>query len=378
MTGAGQAAVVRLITRLNVGGPARQALTLTRDLRHRFPTVLAAGRPTESEGEMSDPDVEVRHVPLVRPLNPEADARAFTAVRRLLGTVRPAILHTHMAKAGTVGRSAALSVRPRPRTVHTFHGHVLEGYFSPAVQRAFLAVERQLARHSDALVAVSTEIRDDLLALGIGRPSQFHVIPLGFDLSAFLGIGGPTGQLRGSLGIGPDVPLIGAIGRLVPIKDMGSALEIVARLDGVHLVLVGDGECRPQLEAQAHRMGLADRVHFTGWWDVPAALADVDVVLLTSRNEGTPVALIEAAAAARPVVATKVGGVPLVVEDGVTGWLGAAGDTEGLAGLVARLLESPDTRRAMGAAGRNRVAERFRKERLLADVTALYDELLGW
>ena len=371
------ARVLRLVTRLNIGGPARQALLLTKELQDRFPTVLAAGRPTETEGEMSDPDVAVRYVPLVRPLHPQADMQALGAVRRLLLETHPAIVHTHMAKAGLVGRVTAATVRPRPRTVHTFHGHVLEGYFRPAVQRTFIEIERRMAAHTDALVAVSEEIRDGLLELGIGRPAQYQVIPLGFDLSPFSAVDGPTGLLRKTLALDADVPLVGVIGRLVPIKDLGTAIAAVATLEGVHLVFVGDGECRPELEAQAKAVGVGDRVHFTGWWDVPAALSDVDVVLLTSRNEGTPVSLIEAAAARRPVVATCVGGVPLVVEDGTTGFLAPAGDPEALAAHIERLLASPQLRRSMGEAGQQRVMDRFSKQRLLRDVSALYTGLLS-
>lgn len=370
--------VVRLITRLNVGGPARQALLLTRELQDTFPTVLAAGRPSASEGEMSDPDVTVRHVPLVRPMHPPADMQALWAVRRLLLETRPAIVHTHMAKAGAVGRAVARSVSPRPRTVHTFHGHVLEGYFSASVQRVFVELERRLAGQTDALVAVSDEIRDALLDLRIGRPEQYRVIPLGFDLSSFTAVDEPTGVLRKSLGLDADVPLVGVIGRLVPIKDLGTAIAVVTRLPGVHLAFVGDGECRADLEEQVRQLGVADRVHFTGWWpDIAGALSDVDVVALTSRNEGTPVSLIEAAAAGRASVATRVGGVPLVVEDGVTGYLAGAGDVDGLATLIAKLLAEPETRRAMGRAGRRRALDRFGKDRLLADITALYSELAG-
>ena len=378
MTDRRRPGVVRLITRLNVGGPARQALLLTRELQDTFPTVLAAGRPSASEGEMSDPDVAVRHVPLVRPMHPQSDMQALWAVRRLLLETRPAIVHTHMAKAGAVGRAAARSITARPRTVHTFHGHVLDGYFSASVQRVFVELERRLAGQTDVLVAVSDEIRDALVDLRIGRPEQYRVIPLGFDLSSFTAVDEPTGVLRKSLGLGLDVPLVGVIGRLVPIKDLGTAIAVVARLPGVHLAFVGDGECRAELEAQVRQLGVADRVHFTGWWpDIAGALSDVDVVALTSRNEGTPVSLIEAAAAGRAAVATRVGGVPLVVEDGVTGLLAGAGDDEGLATLIAKLLAEPGTRRAMGQAGRRRALGRFGKERLLADVTALYSELSG-
>jgi glycosyltransferase involved in cell wall biosynthesis len=283
-----------------------------------------------------------------------------------------------MAKAGALGRTAALTVRPRPRTIHTFHGHVLEGYFTPAVQRGFILAERALARTTDVLVAVSTETRDELLDLRIGRPSQYRVIPLGLELDAHYLVDEGRGTLRGRFGLGTSVPLVGIVGRLVPIKDVRSAIAAVAMLPGVHLAVVGDGELRAELEQQVMDAALIDRVHFTGWCqDIPAVMSDLDVVLLTSRNEGTPVALIEASACARPVVATDVGGVASVVLDGYTGYLRRAGDVAGLADSLATLLEDRELRRRMGEAGRAHVVSRFGGERLVADMAELYDELLA-
>jgi glycosyltransferase involved in cell wall biosynthesis len=374
--GGGPPRVLRLITRLNVGGPARQALLLSRHLPPEFPTTLAAGTPTAAEGELTDDQVEVRRVPLVRPLRPDIDARAVVAVRRLLRETGARLVHTHMAKAGTVGRSAAWSVHPRPRTVHTFHGHVLDGYFSPAVRRTFIEIERRLARGTDVLVAISDEIRDELLDLRIGRPDQYRVIPLGFDLAPFFAVDGQRGDLRRRLNLGPDVPLVVALGRLVPIKDHLTLFEAMARVPDAHLAVVGDGELRASLEARVAQMRLGDRIHFTGWMtDVASVLSDVDVVALTSRNEGTPVSLIEAAACGRASVATKVGGVGMVVEDGVNGYLTRPGDAVGFAAAVERLLAEPETRRGMGLAGRERVRQRFSQERLLSDIRALYSEL---
>ncbi len=376
--------VLRVITRMNIGGPARQAILLTKGLRADFPTVLAAGRPASSEGELTDPDVPVLAVPLVRPVSPATDLRGLGAVRRLLRDTNPGLVHTHMAKAGSVGRLAALSLldrRGRPKLVHTFHGHVLQGYFGPSQQRAFIGLERVLARRTDALVAVSPEVRDELLELRIGRPEQYRVIPLGFDLGPLLAVGGPdvrSGELRSALGLARDVPLAGTVGRLVPIKDHATLFSAVAQVPGLHLAVLGDGELRSALESLAGELGIAGRVHFTGWWmDVPAALSDLDVVVLSSLNEGTPVALIEALAAGRPVVATDVGGVRHVVQDAETGWLCRAGDANGLCLLLGRVLAQPQVAQVMAEEGRRRVAERFGSGRLLADHRALYSELLG-
>ncbi|MDQ4088942.1 MAG: glycosyltransferase [Actinomycetota bacterium] len=369
--------VLRVITRLNVGGPARQALLLSRALAPEFETTLAAGVPAVGEGELSHPAVPVVAVPLVRPVHPPSDARALFALRRLLSARRPALVHTHMAKAGTIGRLATRRSAWRPRTVHTFHGHVLDGYFGNRVSRMFAETERSLARHTDVLVAVSAEIRDQLLDLGIGRPSQYRVIPLGLELDPFLAVERPSGVLRDRLGLAPDTPLVGVVGRLVQIKDHLTLLRALEDLPGVHLAVLGDGELRASLEAESAQMGMAGRVHFAGWWtDMAAAVSDLDVVALTSRNEGTPVALIEAAAAGVPVVATDVGGVRTVVEHGMTGLLAGPGDVETVRAHLTRLLADRSERVRMGRAGRDRVRYRFGQSRLLDDVRALYAELL--
>jgi glycosyltransferase involved in cell wall biosynthesis len=369
--------VLLLVTRMNIGGPAGQVLQLAKGLAGDPRVQVAAGRPPEQEGELVDPEVPVTRAPLVRPVRPITDVRALVAVRSLLRRAEPGVLHTHMAKAGTIGRLAALGMRARPRLVHTFHGHVLEGYFGPGQRAAFLRTERLLARHTDVLVAVSPEVRDELLDLGIGRPSQYRVIPLGLDLDKLLAVGGRSGQLRASAGVGADVPLIGVLGRLVAIKDHATLFHAVAAIPRAHLAVLGDGELRSSLVALARQLGIAERVHFTGWWaDVPAALSDLDVVVLSSRNEGTPVALIEALAAGRPVVATGVGGVRSVVQDGETGWLCPPGDPTRLAQLVERVLDRPLDAARMAAEGRLRVADRFGRVRMLTAHRQLYRELL--
>lgn len=372
------------MTRLNIGGPASQAILLAKRLAPEFPILVAAGKPRQTEGEIVDPDVLVRRVPLVRPIRPLSDLWSLGSVRQLISEIHPPLVHTHMAKAGALGRLAALSSRPvrsRPRLVHTFHGHVLSGYFPGPQEKAFLQLERALAGHTDLLVTVSPEVRDELLDLGIGKPAQYRVIPVGLDLEACLAVGtpgGPPGRLRSVLRLAADIPLVGVLGRLVPIKDHATLFAAMAALPRAHLAVLGDGELRPTLEALARQLGIAGRTHFMGWWrDVPSALADLDVVVLSSRNEGTPVALIEALAAARPVVATDVGGVRHVVQDGETGWLCAAGDPGSLAALLQRALADPQVSARMAHEGRRRVTERFGSARMLADHVALYRELLG-
>ena len=369
--------VLRLITRLNIGGPAQQALLLTKGLGSGYESILAAGEAPEIEGEMSDPAVTVARIPLVRPIEPLTDMRALRAIRSLVREFQPHLLHTHMAKAGLLGRLAVRRSAVRVKTVHTFHGHVLDAYFRPSVQRSFVEIERRLARRTDALVAVSEEIKDTLLGLGIGAPHQWTVIPLGLDLSSFFSLEGPSGVLRSRIGIPENVPLIGILGRLVDVKNHLMAFRVVERLAGVHLAVIGDGVLRAELEETVAALGLTERVHFTGWWMGTAdALSDLDVVILTSKNEGTPVALIEALASRVPVVATEVGGVASVVKDGVTGILVPREDDEAMSGAVERLLAAPQQRISMGSEGRRFVEGRYGSERLVQDIRDLYDRLL--
>lgn len=366
--------VVRMITRLNIGGPARQALLLTKELRQEWPTTLVSGAAPEHEGELTDPDVKPVRIPLQRSLHPARDPAAFVASRRIMKRVEPAIVHTHMAKAGVIGR---LTSPPGARRVHTFHGHVLSGYFSSAPERFFVRVERALAKRTDILIAVSPQVRDELLELEVGDPDRFRVVPLGFDLTPHLAVDAPSGVLRAALGLDGSTPLVGAAGRLTAIKDYATLIRAIASLPGVHLALLGDGAERGPLIRLATSLGIEDRVHLPGWWrDMAAAWSDVDVVALSSLNEGTPVSLIEALACGRPVVATDVGGVAFVVEHGRTGLLTPARVPEALATGIESVLSDVALAKRLGTAGKSDVEVRFGRERLVADIRALYSELI--
>lgn len=379
--------VLRIIARLNVGGPALHASLLTERLDPaRYDSTLAAGavEPTEADYLALHGRTLPRLVPirgLGREIRGTQDLAALGALVALVRRLRPHIVHTHTAKAGTLGRLAARLCRV-PVVVHTYHGHVLRGYFSPAKTRLFVAIERTLARLTDALVAVSPRVREELLDLGIGRAHRFEVVPLGLDLERFASSEQLRGELRHELGIDATVPLAGIVARLAPIKAHEVLLD-AARLLGARpvppqVVIVGDGERRPALEARAAADGLRGRVHFLGWRaDLPRIYADLDVVVLCSRNEGSPVALIEAMAAGRPVVATRVGGVPDVVTDGETGLLVPQDDPPALAQAIARVLDDGELARRLGAAGRPRAVERFGAARLVRDIDALYARLLS-
>lgn len=369
--------VVQAITRLNIGGPARHVLDLDAGLRDRYSMIIAAGTAPEPEGELRGADAEIHRLPLVRSVAPHLDLVAVARVRRLLRSRRAAVVHSHMAKAGTVARIAAATLRPAPSTIHTFHGHVLSGYFSRPSEQVFTSIERQLARRTSLLLAVSGEIRDELLDLGIGTSSQYEVVPLGLHLDPHLAVTSPTGWLRRGLGIHPRTPLIGVLARLAPIKDHRTLLEAMALVPQAHLAVLGDGELRTELEALAERLGIDGRTHFLGWCtEVSRALADLDVVVLTSRNEGTPMSLIEAGAAGRPVVATDVGGVRRVVLDGRTGLLVPTADPGAVAAAVRSLLADPAMRARLGAEARTHVSAEFGLQPFLDRMAQIYDSLL--
>src|SRR5581483_8612848 len=305
-------------------------------------------------------------------------------VRELIREFRPHILHTHTAKAGAIGRSAALlSGRQRPKAVvHTFHGHVLRGYFSPLVTQAFLQVERRLARTTDALIAVSPEVREDLVALKVAPAEKIFVVRLGLDLSARIAAEPNARQaIRAALGADGDRFLVGWLGRMTEVKRVDDLLRAFRRLRGrgvdAELVLVGDGPLRAQMQQLASELGIAERCHFLGYReDVGSLYAAFDAVALTSANEGTPVTLIEALSARVPVVATDVGGVGDVVPDGRAGYLVPPGDVEGLAERLDLLAGDASLRARLGEAGSTYVRDRYSVPRLVSDMDALYRTLL--
>jgi len=386
--------VVRLITRLNVGGPSIQAMTLSDRLRARgVETLLVHGKLGEGEGDMRyllSTGVETRYLPaLRRPVAPLHDAIAFAQILDILRAVRPQIVHTHMAKAGTLGRLATAfynrtAGRLAPvRVVHTYHGHVLEGYFGSPAATLFTRMERHLAAATDAIVAISPQIRRELLGyFQIGRPAQYHVVPLGFDLTELGAIDDDQRRAaRVTLDIPPGAHVVTTVGRLTAIKQHRLFLDVaqqVAERDPAALFLIaGDGELRAELQDYARQLGIAERTRFLGWRrDLATIYAATDVFLLTSRNEGTPVALIESLAAGVPGVSTDVGGVGDVVDSDAIGLLAPFGDAPGLARHIQTLLAEPARRRAMGARGRAAMA-RYHVDRLVDDVDSLYRELIG-
>lgn len=391
--------ILRIITRLNIGGPAVHAVLLSTNMDpQRFSTCLIVGRPDETEGDLSgllegSPARLIRLSTLARPIRPWADARALAQLLRIVARERPQIIHTHMAKSGSLGRVAGMLYNGlghgrragrRAVLIHTFHGHVLDGYFPGWLSRVFVAVERWLARRTDVLIAVSRTVRDELIRKGVGRERQWRVISLGLDLSAVARLPFPNGS--------PTVR-VGMVGRLVPIKNPSLFLRVLARLHRelpIRGMIVGDGPLRQDLEREVQQLGLESIVRFTGWQrDLGRIYDALDVACLTSWNEGTPVSLIEAMAAGRAVVATDVGGVRDLLRDpgesgdpiprggfqvARHGLLVRAGDLDGLTEALRTLSRDGALRRRLGEAARAHVVQAFSHERLLRDVSALYDE----
>jgi len=386
--------VVRVIARLNIGGPAIQAITLTQRLATLgYHTTLVRGREDPEEGNMDhlaeELGVQPVLVPSLRRDPGSHDIRALLSLIAIIRRVRPHIVHTHAAKGGTLGRAAALIAsvgrRPRPLLIHTFHGHSLSGYFSPRTAAIYRRIERFLARYTDRLIAVSAEVRDDLVTLGIAPASKFEVVPLGFDLSPFTVNGDARVKaresLRRELGIPLDARVVTLIARLVPIKRVDRFLRIAEALrdlPGVRFLIVGDGELRDELRASAAARALDGQLLWAGFRrDVPAVCFASDVVVLTSDNEGTPVSLIEAQAAGVPVVSTNVGGAPTAVKDGETGFLVARDDPEEFGRALRTVLMDKALASDLGHAGQLRSGARFGLTRLVEDIDRLYKEQLG-
>jgi len=382
----GKIRVMRVIARLNIGGPAIHAILLTAGLDPaRFESTLITGVGAAYEGNMWDLAAQKGVQPLVIPelgreINPLKDWVTLIKLYCLFRDQHPHIVHTHTAKAGTVGRLAA-RLAGVPIVVHTFHGHVFHDYFGPLQTRAFIGIERFLAALSDRIVAVSEGQRRELAAYGVASLDRIAVVPLGFELDALLNCESLRGQLRRELGISEGTALVGIVARLTAIKNhrlfLDAARLIVEAGQEAMFLVVGDGELRAELEAYVAELGLAERAIFTGWRrDLPRIYADLDVVALSSLNEGTPVSLIEAMAAAKPVVATRVGGIPDVVLDKKSGYLVQSKDAEGLARGILDLLQAPERAKEMGQKGREAVYPRFAAQTLITHVERLYAELL--
>ena len=356
----------------------------------RFRTRLMSGRITQDEGDMTyyarERGVEVTEITEIsRLLSPLRDLRSFLTLLRLFRRERPMIVHTHTAKAGTVGRLAAIFAGV-PVIFHTFHGHVLGGlYFSRFKTRLFLEIERQLARATDRLVVLThDQAREMAEALRIAPLDRFTVIPLGLDLQPFVDVDRASARirLRAELGIDDDCPTVGIVGRMVPVKNHELLFDAMVllrdRMDPApHVIVVGSGERERLLRSYVRDRGLEDCVHWLGWRkDLPSVFPAFDVTALTSLDEGTPVSLIESLASGTPVVSLAVGGVPEILDGGELGCLVDIASDHEVAGALESVLLSPPSLEDRARA-QKLVLERFSIRRLAADVERMYDDALA-
>jgi len=381
--------IIRVIARLNIGGPAVHTILLNEGLaKDDFDVSLITGSPEAYEGDMAylavEKGVEVVFIPeLGRSIKLFSDVAALWKLIRIFKKEKPDIVHTHTAKAGSLGRAAAV-ISGVPIKVHSFHGHVFHSYFGPFKTALVVYIERLLALFTDRIVVVSDIIKHDICGrFRIAENEKVSVIRLGLDLDSFRAAEGLKGRLRKELNIDKDTILAGIVGRLTAIKNHSLLFEAIRLIkpgipaSKIQFLIIGDGELRSELEGRCGELGIKEYVRFIGWRrDLPEVYADLDIVVSTSLNEGTPVSLIEAMASKKAVVSTRVGGVPDLVEDKKTGILVGSGDPLKLKEAIALLYMDEPLRKRLGEAGSVSVYERYSKARLVKDMEGLYRGLL--
>ncbi len=380
--------VLRIIARLNVGGPAIHVILLTAGLNpERYESVLISGIEAPEEGNMLDlaeakgvKPIRLKY--LGRELHPIRDLLTLWKLYRIIKKEKPDIVHTHTAKAGFVGRAAAF-LAGVPIVIHTFHGHVLHGYFGPLKTGFFRLAERFMARFSNLIIAVSEQCRNDLIKYNISTPEHIRTIPLGLELERFriphLDI---RKAIRQEFNIPEHAFVVGMIARMVPIKkheDLFRAIPTVLKTHpDTYFLIVGDGERRDYLDQLSIELEITHRCIFTGFReDQEKVYAALDLVVLTSANEGLPVAIIEALSSGKTVVSTRVGGVPELIEDGKTGYIVEPEKVDSIAEGLLKAVADPEKTRTMGADAQEDTIRKFSVQRLIQDVDLLYQQLLG-
>ena len=398
--------ILRLIARLNIGGPAIQAVTLSSELsKDQYQTLLVCGSLSPGEGDMTylalDKGV---HRFIIKELGRNIsfldDLKSLFIIRKIIKRFKPDILHTHTAKAGTLGRLAALSLEApilaskKIRVFHTFHGHTFHSYFSRLKTFIFILVERFLARSTDRIIVLSEQQKKDICdTFKIADEKKVQVIRLGFDLSVYNKNKFKEKTLVKNNGYckNPESLQVGIVGRLTPIKNHFMLLEAInylsvsAKIDRFKFIVVGDGELKSILMKEAEKLNVRDAISFRGWQkDMAAVYSELDIVVLTSKNEGTPVALIEAMAASIPVVATAVGGVPDLIgsvmekksdgfQIGERGLILPSESAKALAGALLFVLENREELKPMIQCAKEFVFASFSQQRLLNDIKTLYE-----
>jgi glycosyltransferase involved in cell wall biosynthesis len=383
--------VLRIINRFNIGGPTFNATFLTRFISDDFETLLVGGLPEEEESDSLHILEEYGLQPILIPEmkrtpNFKSDRAAYKRIKQIIEEFQPDIVHTHAAKAGALGRRAAFACRV-PVVVHTFHGHVFHSYFGKLKTSIFKLIERRLARKSTGIIAISNLQQEELSKIHrITKRDKIKVIPLGFDLTKFRHTNNDVrDEVRLNMGLCEDTIAIAIVGRLAAIKDHGFFLDVAERIlastrKNVHFFIVGDGSEREIIEQRVKQINsqFKEVITMTSWIkDIANFNAGMDIICLTSKNEGTPVSLIEAQAAGIPLVTTDVGGVRDVVNDGETGFVVPLNNLDLFTKKLLILIEDEKKRKIMSQNGWSFVEEKFHYERLVRDMENYYRELLN-
>lgn len=388
--------ILRILNRFNLGGPTYNAAYLSKYMPSEFETLLIGGQKAESEASSLHITEDLGLDPIVIPtmlreLNPKKDYESYLKIKEIIADFKPDIVHTHASKAGALGRLAAIN-SDVPHLVHTFHGHVFHGYFNPVKTKMYKTVERYLAKKTDRIVTISNIQKTELgVEHRICPLDKIEVIPLGFDLDRFqVNQEENRNIFRIKYQLKEDTVAIGIIGRLVPIKNHELFLKGIQFIKKnskikIQAFIIGDGESRNTIEEQAKKLGLSfDNkantgvdILFTSWIKkVDAALSGLDLVALTSLNEGTPVSLIEAQAAEKAIVTTNVGGIENVVLPNKSALLSEIDDENGFCENLIKLVDDSIMRMEFSKAGKDFVFSNFHYNRLVKDTSELYHKIL--
>lgn len=365
--------VMQIIARMNVGGPAVIVAELMRSLnKEEFEQLLVTGYCDQNEADYLDEvatDISATRIAgLGRSVSPIADLRAFFSLVAMIRKFQPDVIHTHTAKAGVLGRLASILAGRRALRIHTFHGHLLHGYFSGWKTKLVIAIEKVFASQTDILIAIGTKVKDDLLAAGIGKASQYRVFFPGLPEPEQLS----RSKARSALGWAQDGVVVTFVGRLTQIKRPDRLLDIAGNVSGAEFVIAGEGELSDSCKARAASEKLP--VTFLGWRkDIETLLAASDIAILTSDNEGIPLTLIQASFVGLPILATKVGSISDIVIEGGNGFL-LPPDAGAMAKALQELINRPEMRENMGKYGREHAQTHFSLSRMVKDHSDLYQQ----
>ena len=382
--------ILRIINRFNLGGPTYNAGLLTKYLSDEYETILVGGNHEESEGSSMHIIEHLGLEPVIIPemqrsVSPKKDRIAYNKIQKIIQDFKPDIVHTHASKAGALGRKAAFNAKI-PQIYHTFHGHVFHSYFGSLKTNLYKNIERRLAKKSTNIIAISELQKKELSEIHRICPAEkIKVIPLGFDLTPFYtNTEAKRKEFRSKWNIKENEVAIGIVGRIVPIKDHAFFIHVIEQVlkktsKKIRVFIVGDGEERVNIQALISKKKLSYSTNstpalfqFTSWMkNVDEVNAGMDIICLTSKNEGTPVSLIEAQASGNPVVSTNVGGIENVISADETGYLSDVGDLEQFTINLLKLIENEGIRNNMSNKGREK-STHYSFENLISNIKSLY------